>query len=76
MKLTSRGFTLVELMIVIAIIGILAAVVLASLSSARDKGADAAVKSNLNGVRSQAALVYDNVHDYATVCSDGKLAHG
>ena len=55
-----RGFTLIELLVVIAIIGILSAVVLASLNTARSKGADAAVKSNLETVRTQAELYYDN----------------
>jgi prepilin-type N-terminal cleavage/methylation domain-containing protein len=68
---TKRGFTLMELLVVIAIIGILASVVLASLNSARNKGADAAIKSNLNNARSQAELYYDNNSgDYTTVCSN------
>jgi prepilin-type N-terminal cleavage/methylation domain-containing protein len=68
---TKRGFTLMELLVVIAIIGILASVVLASLNSARNKGADAAIKSNLNNARSQAELYYDNNNgSYATVCSN------
>lgn len=54
-----RGFTLIELLVVIAIIGILSSVVLASLNTARNKGADAAVKSNLDGIRAQAELNYD-----------------
>ena len=65
-----RGFTLIELLVVIAIIGILASVVLASLNTARDKGADAAVKSNLNNSRAQAELFYDNnTRSYDTLCS-------
>lgn len=64
-----RGFTLIELLVVIAIIGILASVVLASLNSARDKGADAAIKSNLNNARAQAELYYDNQdRSYDGVC--------
>ncbi len=56
----------------IAIIGILASVVLASLNSARDKGANAATKSNLNGIRAQAELVYDSAspNSYAAVCAN------
>jgi len=54
-----RGFTLIELLVVIAIIGILSSVVLASLNTARNKGADTAVKSNLAGARAQAELFYD-----------------
>ena len=66
-----KGFTLIELLVVIAIIGILASVVLASLNSARDKGEDAAIKSNLNNARGQAALYYDDNGDYAGVCTAG-----
>jgi prepilin-type N-terminal cleavage/methylation domain-containing protein len=54
-----RGFTLIELLVVIAIIGILSAVVLASLSTARTKGNDAAVKSNLDTIRTQSGVYYD-----------------
>lgn len=54
------GFTLIELLVVIAIIGLLASVVLASLNSARDKGAAASIKANLNNARVQAELYYDN----------------
>lgn len=55
-----KGFTLIELLVVVAIIGILASVVLASLNSARSKGADAAIKSNLNSIRGQAELYYND----------------
>ncbi|HLP86803.1 MAG TPA: type II secretion system protein [Candidatus Paceibacterota bacterium] len=54
-----KGFTLIELLVVIAIIGVLSSVVLASLNSARAKGAVASAKSNLANTRSQAELFYD-----------------
>ena len=68
----NKGFTLIELLVVIAIIGILASVVLASLSSARNKGADAAIKSNLANMRAQAEIYLDSRADktYTSFCSD------
>lgn len=56
-----RGFTLIELLVVIAIIGILSSVVLASLNTARNKGADAAIKGDLAGVRASAEVQYDTL---------------
>ncbi len=53
-----RGFTLIELLVVIAIIGILSAVVLAALNTARQKGNDAAIESDLSTVRNEAEIYY------------------
>jgi prepilin-type N-terminal cleavage/methylation domain-containing protein len=55
-----KGFTLIELLVVVAIIALLTAVVLASLSTARGKSGDAAVKTNLGTIRSQAELFFAN----------------
>ena len=74
-----KGFTLIELLVVIAIIGILSSVVLASLSTARSKGKDGAVTSELSSMRSQAELYYSTTgansygptHAIATACTSG-----
>ncbi len=70
----NRGFTLIELLVVIAIIGVLSAVVLANLNTSRVKGADAAVKSNLAGMRSQADLYYSSNGDSYGTWNSGTKA--
>ena len=66
-----RGFTLIELLVVIAIIGILSAVVLASLSTARSKGGDAAIQSNLATVQVQAEVYYSKYNSYGNTNTTG-----
>jgi len=71
-----QGFTLIELLVVIAIIGILSAVVLASLNTARTKGSDAAIMSDLNTVQTQAELYYgtQTPNSYGTTAFIATLA--
>jgi prepilin-type N-terminal cleavage/methylation domain-containing protein len=75
-KRLDRGFTLIELLVVIAIIGILSSVVLASLNTARGKGANAAIKANLNNTRAQGELYYDGLGNqtYTNVCADSNIS--
>lgn len=65
---SSAGFTLIELLVVIGIIGILSAVVLASLNTARFKGNDAAIQSDLSTIQTQAEIYYsgDGANSYGT----------
>lgn len=63
-KISQKGFTLIELLVVVGIIGILAAIVLASLNSAKTKGEDKAVASNLHSVINQAELFFANNNSY------------
>ncbi|MEK9185344.1 MAG: type II secretion system protein [Patescibacteria group bacterium] len=55
-----KGFTLIELMMVIAIIGILSAVVLTSLNNSRIKGYDSKIKQQLLGFRRAAEIYFTN----------------
>ena len=70
----NKGFTLIELLVVIAIIGILSSVVLASLNSARNKGANSAIKNNLANIRAQAELHYDVANVYTNLCTQPTIA--
>jgi len=72
----SKGFTLIELLVVIAIIGVLSAVVLASLNTARSKGNDAAIQSDLSTIQTQAEIYYGGTgaNSYGTAGSSCSTA--
>lgn len=65
-SVSRKGFTLLELLVVIAIIGILSAVVLASLSNSREKGRDAARKSQTQEILKALELYFTDHAGYPT----------
>lgn len=69
----SRGFTLVELMIAIAIIGIMVGIILPGFSNARKKSRDALRLDNLKSL-GQAAELYFAEHSYTFPNSLSDLA--
>jgi len=66
-KPRSGGFTLIELMVVISIIGLLSSIILAGLNSAKKKAQDAAIISDLRNFISQAELFRTVTDGHSTV---------
>lgn len=60
----NKGFTLLELLVVVAIIGILSAIVIYSVQDARNKSADAYIKQNLKTVQTQAEIYFQQYKSY------------
>ena len=60
-KLSKKGFTLIELMIVVAIIGILAAIAIPKFAELIRKSSEGASKGNLGALRSAMSIYYGDM---------------
>lgn len=59
-----RGFTIIELLVVAAIIALLAGIVLTMLSTSRQRGEDAGVKQTLHQIRNALELYHSDNGNY------------
>ena len=56
----SKGFTIIELLVVVAIIAVLAAIVLVNVTQYINRGKDAAIKGNMATILTNSAVFYDD----------------
>lgn len=62
-----QGFTLIELMVVIALISLLSSLIMVAMRGATSKGRDAARRENLSAVKLALELRFNEVNNYPTV---------
>jgi len=73
---TKRGFTLIEILVTIAIIGLLTTLLLSNLQETRARARDARRKSDLNELRTALRLYYNDYQSYPTASSNNEISCG
>jgi len=70
MKIKNKGFTLLELLVVVGIMSVIMALLVASYVSAQKRGRDAKRKSDLKAMQNALEQYYgENSYEYPTPCS-------
>lgn len=70
-----KGFTLVEIMIVVAIIALLAAIAIPNLLTARKTANDTAAKAELKSIQTALENYYIDNDEYAAAANTANLSH-
>lgn len=74
----SKGFTIIELIVVIAIIAVLAAIVLVNVTQYINRGKNAAIEGNMAGILTDGADYFNTNGNYGTnatgVCQNTTVA--
>jgi prepilin-type N-terminal cleavage/methylation domain-containing protein len=65
-----KGFTIIELIVVIAIIAVLAGIVLVNVSGYNNKAKIAAIKANMRSLNTTATRYFERNGDFGDLCSD------
>lgn len=76
MKADDKGFTLVELLVVVAIIGLLATLAVVALGAARGKSRDVKRVTDIQGIESALALYYADSNGYPPAATAVELGTG
>ncbi len=72
-KKVNRAFSLIELLLVVAIIGILSSITLVSLNQSKIKARDARIILGIRQLVPFAEFIYNKKNSYADLCDDGEI---